>query len=304
MPDWARRLIVSASIALGSITLAACGSLALVPDAPIRCDDCDDWNQPQEPFLIYGNTYYVGVAGLSSILINTSEGLILLDAGLPQSAGLIAANIRKLGFDPRDIQVIAVSHAHFDHVGGIAALQRLSEALVFTSVPTLWVMRRGTLAGDDPQFDPGNPTMSFPAVPGANAIDDGTAPTIGDVQIRGIYTPGHTPGGMTWTWQACEGGHCLDVVYADSLSPVSAPAFRFGSGESGAGGQIHRSADIIAELDCDIFLAPHPFYFGIKEKLQQGRAAFIDDQGCRRYAASMLARLQRRLTDERTNNRR
>ena len=291
MPDRARLPLV-----LACFTLAACASRTLVPDAEIRCDDCASWNEPQPPFRIFGNTYYVGTAGLSAILIATNDGLILFDGGLPQSAQLIADNIRRLGFDPRDIRVIAVSHAHFDHVGGIAALQRLSSADVFTSVASLWVMRRGALTGDDPQFDPDNPTMTFPAVPGTNALDDGTVFTIGGVSVRGIYTPGHTPGGMTWTWQTCEDRRCLDFVYADSISPVSVDGYRF---SEGLGAALGDSIDRIGSLECDIFLAPHPFYFGLKEKIRQGPEAFIDKDACSRYAASSRAGLERRLGEER-----
>src|SRR5215475_7386569 len=104
------------------VATAAAGS-GLKPDAPKRCEPCDGWNAPQEPFRIFGNTYYVGVAGLSSVLVASDKGLILLDGGLPQSAPLIDANIRKLGFRTEDVRLIVNSHAHFDHAGGIAALQ-------------------------------------------------------------------------------------------------------------------------------------------------------------------------------------
>lgn len=290
MPEWARRLLVCSCL-----ILSACASQTLEPDAPILCNDCDDWNQPQAPFRIFGNTYYVGMAGLSSILVQTSDGLILFDGGLPQSAEKIVASIRALGFDPRDVRVIAVSHAHFDHVGGIAALRRLSGAEVYTSVPSLWAMQRGQLAADDPQFDPANPRTAFPAVADADAIDDGSVFTVGDVEVRGIYTPGHTPGGITWTWQACEAQRCLQVVYADSLSPVSGGDYLF---SAGLGSALAASIDRIAGLDCDILLSTHSFSFGLHRKLAQGVAAFIDDQACRQLAAAAQSRLEKRLESE------
>src|SRR5262249_23058007 len=95
--------------------------LALKADPAKQCASCADWNAPQEPFRVFGNTYYVGVAGLSSVLVASDKGLILLDGGLPQSAPLIDASIRKLGFRPEDLRLIVNSHAHFDHAGGIAA---------------------------------------------------------------------------------------------------------------------------------------------------------------------------------------
>jgi len=102
-------------------------------DLPHHCGGCDAWNAPREPFRIFGNSYFVGPAGLGSVLITSPRGHILLDGALPQSAPLIDANIRKLGFRTEDIRLIVNSHAHYDHAGGIAALQRISKATVAAS---------------------------------------------------------------------------------------------------------------------------------------------------------------------------
>lgn len=124
---------------LGLLLIASTAALAAPEgkhfraDAPMTCAACDEWNAPHEPFRVFGNTYYVGVAGLSAVLIASEDGLILLDAGLPQSAPLIDASIRKLGLRTEDIRLIVNSHAHFDHAGGIAALQRASGARVAAS---------------------------------------------------------------------------------------------------------------------------------------------------------------------------
>jgi metal-dependent hydrolase (beta-lactamase superfamily II) len=91
-------------------------------DPPIDCRSCASWNEGQAPFRIFGNTYYVGTAGLAVILIDTGDGLILLDGALPQSVPLIASNMEALGFSLTDVRLVALSHAHYDHAGGIAAL--------------------------------------------------------------------------------------------------------------------------------------------------------------------------------------
>jgi len=288
MPDRLHWLFV-----LGCCMLAACASQTLVPDAAIRCDNCESWNEPQTPFQIFGDTYYVGTAGLSAILIATNNGLILIDGGLPQSAQAIADNIRTLGFDPRDIRVIAVSHAHYDHVGGIAALQRLSGAAVAASRDAGRVLREGASFGDDPQFGPDLP--SFPPAESTLPADGENPIGLGHIKLRGMPTPGHTAGGMTWTWQECENDRCLDVVYADSLSPVSVPGYHF---SDGMGNKIRQSARDIAALDCDIFLSTHDFSFGLHEKLALGRDAFIDPDGCERYAEKAVQRLEQRLERE------
>src|SRR5688572_16525479 len=121
----------------------AAGRPALKADRAKTCAPCDGWNAPLEPFRVFGNTYYVGVAGLSAVLIASDRCLILLDGGLPQSAPLIDANIRKLGFRTEDVRLIVNSHAHYDHAGGIAALQRASGAVVAASAPGARAIQRG-----------------------------------------------------------------------------------------------------------------------------------------------------------------
>jgi len=279
--------------------LSACGPKELVSDQPIECERCADWNEPHEPFRVYGNTWYVGTDGLSSILIESDEGLVLIDGGLPQSATLIDANIRALGFDPADIEAILVSHAHFDHVGGVAALQQLSGAIVYTSPAGSEALANGTLTEDDPQYDPDSGDGDFPQVTEVVAVGDGEVVSVGPLDVKAVHTPGHTPGSITWTWQSCALNTCYDVVYADSMSAVSAPGFQFGS--SGTADTMIESAGIIGELDCDILLSPHPFFFGMHDKLErrdQGNP-FVSEFACVFYAESALDWLERRLDAER-----
>ena len=152
-----------------TLLLAACGPRALEADTPYECDRCADWNTPQDPYRVHGNTWFVGTNGLSSLLIETSDGLILVDGGLPQSAPLIDANIRELGFDPLDIKALLVSHVHFNHAGGVNALQRLTRAPVFTSENGVTPLTTGRLDDDDPQYVEDSDHGSFPPLPSATA---------------------------------------------------------------------------------------------------------------------------------------
>lgn len=278
--------------------MTACGPRVLEPDDPVECDNCSRWNEPQEPFRIHGNTWYVGTAGLSALLIETDDGLILIDGGLPQSASLIDANIRALGFNTEDVEAILVSHVHYDHVGGIAALQRLSRARVYTSEAGSRALSNGALEENDPQYGDDSARKKFPAADGVVAVADGQPVSVGSVDVKAVYTPGHTPGGMTWTWQSCALSACYDVVYADSMSPVSAEGFEFGV--SGVAQDIVQSAGIIADLPCDIFLSPHPFFFGLQDKLERRDEGnpFINNLGCLLYADSSLGWLEQRLAAE------
>jgi metallo-beta-lactamase class B len=140
-----------ALLALMTVTLFAQDS-RLRSDPPIDCEQCAAWNAQREPFRIFGNTFYVGTFGLSAILVTSDRGLILLDGGLPHSATPIDASIRKLGFRIEDVRLIVNSHAHFDHAGGIAALQQATGATVAASGANAWALEKGGPAPDDPQY--------------------------------------------------------------------------------------------------------------------------------------------------------
>ena len=289
-----RRLVILVGVSL----LAGCGPRELEPDAPYDCERCTDWNQPQDPFRVYGNTWYVGTAGLSSILIETSAGLILIDGGLPQSAPLIDANIRELGFDPLDIRAIFVSHVHYDHAGGVNALQRLTRAAVYTSENGVTPLTTGRLQADDPQYVADSDRGSFPAVKNVVAVGDGESISVGETAVTAVYTPGHTSNSVTWTWESCALGTCYDVVYADSMTAVSAPGFSFGA--SGAATTMIESAGKVADLDCGILLSPHPFFFGMYDKLEridEGNP-FINELACVFFAEDALGWLEQRLNAE------
>src|SRR3954452_15404918 len=181
------------------------------------CPSCAVWNAPQSPFRIYGNSYYVGPHGLSSILITSDAGHILIDGGLPESAGQIVKNIRRLGFRIEDVKLILNSHVHFDHAGGIAKLQRLSGARVVASNWTAEVMTKTGVGRNAPQYGVVPPIARLKHV---EVLSDRQSFSMGPIVITAHLTPGHTPGGTSWTWQSCEANKCLNFVYADSLTPA------------------------------------------------------------------------------------
>lgn len=231
---------------------------------------------------------------------------MLLDGGLPQSAAVIDANIRTLGFRTQDVKLIANSHAHFDHAGGIAALQKLSGARVVASAAGARALQRGEPTEDDPLYHSGHePTQRFPPVPHVEIVSDGQRLTVGDVTIMAHLTPGHTPGSTTWTWRSCEAGRCIDIVYADSLNPVSDDGFRF-SGDATRPSRVaafQNSIEAIDRLPCDLIITVHPGLMAMEDKLA-ARAngvtpdPFIDPDGCHAYAAAASQKLTNRIADE------
>ena len=289
---------------LGTFASLASADAALQPDPPHACEYCEGWSRPHEPFKVYGNTWYVGSA-LSSILITSKQGHILIDGGLTQTAPQIAANIQKLGFRLEDVKLILNSHMHYDHAGGIAALQRASGARVAASPAARRALEAGGVMADDPQFAFGKEHNEFPAVKNVREVADGQELSVGKLRITAHFTPGHTPGGTSWTWTSCEGATCLSMVYADSLNSVSAPGFKF-SGDATHPSLVpvfQHSIDVVAALKCDILLAPHPELIDLDAKLAAwaGNAAvnpFIDNKACAAYAQGARQRLEKRVAEE------
>lgn len=250
------------------------------------------WNAPQLPFKVYGNTYYVGTHGLSAILITSRNGHILIDGGLPESAQIIADNIAAAGFHLEDIKYILNSHAHYDHAGGIAELQRQTGARIMGSFPAMAAMVTGSPTREDPQARTAD---HYPGVPQASPIADGDVIKLGPLQLTAHFTPGHAPGGTTWTWDSCEGQACKHMVYADSLTAVSSPGFKF-SADTGGVLAFKHSIATVAALPCDILLTPHPEASNLWSR--QDKKNFIDPQACRSYASTAGAAFDKRLSDE------
>jgi metallo-beta-lactamase class B len=273
-------------------------------DAPLRCLMCERWNVPQEPFLLHGSTYYVGTRELSALLIVGDQGHILLDGALPQSAPLIRKNIESLGLRMTDVKLIVNSHAHFDHAGGIAALQRYSGARVAASPSGAHVLRQGTVGPDDPQYDPGR-AIRIAKVADVTEVKDGETLRVGRLAITAHFTPGHTPGAITWSWRSCANEGCIDVVYADSVTPVARDGFRYtgGAGAPDISASFRRSIETIANLPCDLVVSNHPGFTDTLEKMARRTSSgnpFVDSGGCRAYAATALQRLETRFAKERT----
>ena len=291
-------------VALIAFTCLDVLAAQLVADPPHVCEYCEGWARPHEPFQVFGNTWYVG-GGVSSVLITSKQGHVLIDGGLTQTAPQIAASIAKLGFRLEDVKLIVNSHTHYDHAGGIAALQRASGAQVAASPAAKQALEAGGPMPDDPQFAFGPKHNNFPRVAQVRAIEDGETLRVGDLAITVHFTPGHTPGGTSWSWKSCEKDQCLNLVYADSLNSVSAPGFRFsgGSHQPSRVASFEQSIKVVAGLDCDILLTPHPEAFDVDVRLarraqEPASNPFVDRNACKAYAEGARQRLQQRVREE------
>lgn len=285
--------------AMISLTLAPFfGQVAPVPvddplTRPIAASRAAEWLAPAPPVRIYGNSYLVGFGGLSVALIDTGDGLILVDGAMPQSAASVLANVRALGFDPKNIRYILSTEPHFDHAGGLAALARDTGATVLSSERGAEGLRSGRLAADDPQLDYDH---SFPAVANVRGLKDGQEVRLGDTVVTAEATPGHTMGSMSWRWQACVKGKCKSIVFASSLNPVSADGYKYSAATSrGIVAGYRQSYARMKAIPCDILVSAHPDNAG---DLPGGNGRYNGAPGaCAAYARSSEGKLNKRVKD-------
>ncbi|MGE3435981.1 MAG: subclass B3 metallo-beta-lactamase [Blastocatellales bacterium] len=242
------------------------------------------WNQPVKPYRIINNIWYVGASGVTSFLITTLEGHILLDSGLPETVPLIKTNVARLGFKLADIKILLNSHAHYDHAGGLAELKELTGAKLMATEADAELLARG--GKDDFQW---GDRFAYKPVKTDRALRDGDQVTLGEVALTARLTPGHTKGSTTWTMKAQDGGRQYDVVFASS---VSAPGYNLVNDKyPNIVDDYRRTFQILKSLPCDVFLGPHAEFFSMKEKMKQLERApkpnpFIDPAGYRAYLAN------------------
>jgi metallo-beta-lactamase class B len=248
---------------LSTASLAA-AELARVPP---------EWNQPIAPFRIIDNIYYVGANELTSYLITTPEGHILLDSGAAETVPQILQNIGRLGFRAEDVKILINSHAHFDHAGGFAQLKRLTGAKIHLTAEDAPLAKRG--GTNDPHF---GDTVAFEPFRPDVLVRDGRPVRLGGVKVTPHLTPGHTQGCTTWSMSAREGDERHSVVFVCS---VTAPEYRLVGNPAypDAVADYRRSFKVLKSLNADVLLAAHGSFFGLTKKAPRAGSSpnpFID----------------------------
>ncbi|MFM5907031.1 MAG: subclass B3 metallo-beta-lactamase [Novosphingobium sp.] len=253
------------------------------------------WSTPAPPAHVFGNTWYVGTCGITTLLVETSAGLVLLDGGVPEAAPMVIANIRKLGFNPAEVRWILVSHEHWDHAGALAALQKATGAQVIAGPHQMNALISGRAASDDPQlpFFKGHDMLPVKV---AHSVPDGGRKTIGTTSFTAFATPAHSPGSTSWLWRECEGGICRNVAYADSVSTPAPDAYRF-SDHAARSADARRGFQKMAAMSCDLVMTPHPSASDLFERLS-GARPLAQPGACRAYAQGGARRFEDRLAKE------
>ena len=281
---------------LSALAFAGVAGAAPAPSIPHAPYAEADWTQPLEPFRIAGNIYYVGAKDLSSYLIVTPKGDILLDVGVNENAALVQANIRKLGFDPRQIRSILNSHAHLDHAGGIAAMKAFTHAQFVASARDKPVLESGGSA--DFAF---GPRPQFPAVKVDRVIDDGGKVSLGGVTMTAHLTPGHTKGCTSWTMPVQVDGQTKQALFICSVSILPNYKLTGNPAYPDQGADYAHTYQVLHGLPCDVFLGAHGQFYGMLAKRQamlehpSAPNPFVDPAGCKTFIDRNEAAFEKKL---------
>jgi metallo-beta-lactamase class B len=274
--------------------------IALLFALPLAAQIPSDWTTPFPPFHIAGNLpgsprtgpgpwgglYYVGSGDLAAYLIVTPKGNILINSNLESSPPPIRKSIEQLGFKFSDTKILLVSHGHYDHCAGSAAIKRLTGAKYYVMAQDVSVVQSG---GATDFHYAANKSMRFPPTHVDRILHDGDQVTLGGTTLTAHLTAGHTKGTTTWTMDTVEGGRTLHVVIVGS--PNVNPGYKLVANKTypQIAADYRHQFQVLKSLPCDIFLGAHGGYFDMKEKyarFQKGdKNAFIDPAGYKAYIA-------------------
>jgi len=260
-------------------------TLAAIPGAQrLHAQANPAWTEPFPPFRIAGNLYYVGSKGLANYLITTPQGHILINSDLENSVPLIRTGVEKLGFSFGDIRILLISHAHWDHDAGSAAIKRLTGASYMVMDGDVPVVESGGKA----DFHYGsNTTMRYPPTKVDRVLHDGDKVTLGGTSLVAHLTPGHTRGCTTWTMKVQESGKTYDVVIIGSPNVNEGYKLVNNSAYPQIATDYERTFRVLKSLPVDIFLGAHGGYFNLEAKYsrmtERGVSAFVDPVGYRNY---------------------
>ena len=260
------------------ITLIVVASNA--PPAPVQ----NDWTEPFPAFRIAENLYYVGSKGLASYLIATPEGHILINSDLEANVPMIRASVESLGFKFNDIKILLISHAHYDHCAGSAAIKQLTGAKYMVMEGDVEVVESG--GKSDFQYG-SDPTSLYPPAKVDRVLHDGDQVKLGDATLTARLTPGHTKGCTTWTMRVVDVSAKLrDVVIVGS--PNVNPGYKLVGNTvyPGIKEDYEKTFRVLKSLPVDYFLGAHGSYFDLESKYPRfklGETVFFDPKGYKNY---------------------
>ena len=260
--------------------------LILATAGTVFAQNDPEWTEPFPPFRIAGNLYYVGSKGLASYLVTTPQGNILINSNLEKSVPMIRENVEKLGFKFSDTKILLISHAHWDHCAGSAAVKELTGAKYMVMDADVAQIEAGG-KGDFQYGD--NPASRYQPTKVDRVLHDGDEVKLGGTVLVAHLTPGHTKGTTTWTTKVADGGKTYDVVIVGSPNVNAGYKLVNNALYPQIASDYRRMFRVLKSLPCDVFLGAHGTYYGMEAKYARLKAGgpnpFVDPEGYKSYVA-------------------
>lgn len=252
---------------------------------------------------VIGNIYFVGSKSLGIYLVTTPQGHILINAGIEASVPMIQQSVEKLGFRFSDIKILLISHAHFDHDAGAAAVKKLTGAKYMVMDADVPVVESG---GKEDFAYGDKPDMLYPAAKVDRVLHDGDTVELGSTVLTARLTPGHTKGCTTWIMKVVEGGKSYDVVIVGS--PNVNPGYKLVNNAAypQIASDYEKGFQVLRSLHCDVFLGAHGNYYEMEAKyarIGKGANPFIDPEGYKAYVDERERAFKAELERQRTAGR-
>jgi len=259
-----------------------------------------EMTKPHDSFRIVGNVYYVGANDVTSYLITSKAGHILIDSGFEETVPIIEEGVRKLGFDLKDVKIILNNHAHFDHCGGLKMLKDKTGAKIYS------VKEQADLlaSGGRTDFRFGGEQL-FEPVSADRILKDGEVVSLGGNELTTILTPGHTKGATTWTMKVRDGGKEMTVIFLSSTSTLDYDLVSNGN-FPGIADAFETTFRRLQGLSPDVFLGSHAGFFSMERKFRMmkdgaSRNPFIDPEGYRDFVARMHREFSEKLAGQKAS---
>jgi metallo-beta-lactamase class B len=259
-----------------------------------------DWTRPFPAFRLIGNVYWVGTYDLATYLITSRDGHILINTGMKDTVPEIAAGVAALGFRMADVKILTATHGHWDHVAGMAELQRLTKASMVMSEADADLMESGGRTDFRWGQDPGS---HFEPVKVARRLKDGDRITLGEVALTAHHHPGHTKGATSFTLDVTDDGRTFRVGIMNMASINPGVTLVGMPGYPTIADDYARTFAAQRALSLDVFLASHASQFRMHQKYKPGDTysptRFVDPDGYRSGVANLERAYQAQLARDR-----
>lgn len=227
-----------------------------------------EWSKPYEPFRIAGNLYYVGTYDLASYLIVTDKGNILINTGLAGSLPIIKNNIKKLGFKYKDIKILTLTQAHFDHMGAMAEIKKETGAKLYVDEKDAEELK----SGGKSDYELGKYGVTFKPLQPDYLLKNNNKIKLGNTTLTLLHHPGHTKGSCSFVFETKDKNQTYKVLIANLPSIIIDRKFAEVKDYQDIQKDYAYTFEAMKKIDFDLWVASHASQFDLHTKRKAGDA--------------------------------